>query len=153
MFYVGIICNILHVGINFLMVNALVLGFRFDISQYLCPFCINGHLQKFFLSFLSRRRKTTNNEVIAFITFEPAVQRFPCVWKWGVWVMINSESSELKQIIRGNIPPNAYFFPKKSMFKCSLVPALAIWQRRCLEWCLCHNKFSHLTSLLRLEPP
>ena len=23
--------------------------------------------------------------------------------------MINSESSELKQIVRGNIPPNAYF--------------------------------------------
>ena len=26
------------------------------------------------------------------------------------WVMINSERSELKQIVRGNIPPNAYFF-------------------------------------------
>ena len=25
------------------------------------------------------------------------------------WVMINSESSELEQIVRGNIPPNAYF--------------------------------------------
>ena len=58
------------------------------------------------------------------ITVEPAVQRFPCkrAWKWGVWVMINSDSSELKQIVWGNILPNAYF----SEFKCSVVPALAI---------------------------
>ena len=33
-------------------------------------------------------------ETIALITVEPAVQRFPCesAWKWGVWVMINSET-------------------------------------------------------------
>ena len=61
---------------------------------------------------------------IALITVEPAVQRFACesAWKWGVWVMINSESSEIKQIVRGNIPPNAYFF----------------WKRACsnVQWCL-----------------
>ena len=47
--------------------------------------------------------------LIAVISVEPAVQRFPCesAWKWGVWVVINSESSELKQKVRGNIPPNA----------------------------------------------
>ena len=46
---------------------------------------------------------------IALITVEPAVQRFACesAWKWGV--MINSKSSELEQIVQGNIPPNAYF--------------------------------------------
>ena len=35
------------------------------------------------------------------ITVEPAVQWFPCesVWKWGVWVMINSKNSELKKIV------------------------------------------------------
>ena len=34
---------------------------------------------------------------MAVITVEPAVQRFPCesAWKWGIWVMINSENSEL----------------------------------------------------------
>ena len=39
--------------------------------------------------------------IIAVITVEPAVQRFPCesAWEWGAWVMINSESSELKQIV------------------------------------------------------
>ena len=32
---------------------------------------------------------------IAVITVEPAVQRFPCesTWKWGVWVMINRNST------------------------------------------------------------
>ena len=55
------------------------------------------------------------NQLIAVITVEPAVQWFPCesAWKWGVWVMINSENSELKQTVRGNIPSNAYFAEEK----------------------------------------
>ena len=65
--------------------------------------------------------------------------------------MINSESSELKQIVRGNIPPSAYFseeehvqmFSGACLFKCLVV--------RCLERRLCHDKFSHPTLLLRLD--
>ena len=53
---------------------------------------------------------------VAVITVEPVVQQFPCesAWKWGVWVMIKRESSELKQIVWGNIPPNTYFFWRRA---------------------------------------
>ena len=40
-------------------------------------------------------------------------------------VMINSESSELKQMY-GKTHLQTHIFPKKSMFKCSVVPALAL---------------------------
>ena len=39
--------------------------------------------------------------------------------------MINSESSELKQVVWGNIAP-IHIFLKESMFKCSVVPVLVI---------------------------
>ena len=58
---------------------------------------------------------------IAVITVEPAVQRSPCesAWNWGVWVMINRENSELKQIVRGTYI-QTHIFPKEGMFKCCL---------------------------------
>ena len=40
--------------------------------------------------------------------------------------MIKSESSELMQKVRGNIPPNAYLFSEEEHVQSSVVPALAI---------------------------
>ena len=84
-----------------------------------CPECPAVDTKFFHILLLSKTKKgevktmAFLRDPIAVITVEPAVQWFPheSTWNWGVWVMINSKNSELiySQIVRGNIPPNAYF--------------------------------------------
>ena len=52
--------------------------------------------------------------------------------------MINSESSELKQIVRGNIPPNAYFFRKRA---CSNIQWCLPSPNKVLDKDLCNDSF------------